>query len=130
MRKFRKKITLFALVGVIVTAIHFGVLILFVEGFAVSPTLGTLAGSLVAVVASYFLNYRLTFDSNKPHIEAGPKFIIVTLIGMLGNTAIMHFGSSIMSWPYVWVQCVATAIILFWNFFGNYLWAFRTGTPS
>ena len=54
MRKFRKKITLFALVGVIVTAIHFGVLILFVEGFAVSPTLGTLAGSLVAVVASYF----------------------------------------------------------------------------
>lgn len=125
MRKLRKKFSWFVLVGVIVTAIHFCVLILLVEGFRISPTPATLAGSVIAVVSSYFLNYKLTFSSDQPHIQAAGKFMIVSLTGMLGNAAIMHFGTAVMSWPYLLVQVGATGIILFWNFFGNYLWSFR-----
>ena len=126
MRKLRKKFTWFALVGVMVTAVHFCVLILLVEGFGASPTLATLLASVTAIAVSYILNYKLTFNSDKPHVEAAGKFLIVSLTGMLGNTAIMYFGASVMSWPYLLVQVGATVVILFWNFFGNYLWSFRT----
>ncbi len=125
MRKLRKKFTAFALVGVIVTAIHFCVLILLVEGFTVAPIPATVVGSLISVATSYLLNYRLTFNSAKPHVEAAGKFIIVSTTGMLGNAAIMYFGASVMSWPYLLVQVGAAAVILFWNFFGNYFWSFH-----
>lgn len=125
MRELRKKFTSFALVGVIATAIHYGVLIFLVQGFAMSPTWATTAGFLVSVVANYALNYRLTFNSGKSHLEAGSKFFVVSLVGLAGNAAIMHAGAEMMGWPYLWVQVGATVVILFWNFFGNVLWSFR-----
>ncbi len=130
MRKLRKKFTWFALVGAIVTAVHFCVLILLVEGFGIAPTLATLAASVIAIAVSYTLNYKFTFNSAKPHIEAAGKFIIVSLTGMLGNAAIMYLGAAVMSWPYLLVQVGATGVILFWNFFANYLWSFRSEAHS
>ncbi|MDH4276257.1 MAG: GtrA family protein [Gammaproteobacteria bacterium] len=128
MRDLRKKFASFLFVGGVATAIHYGLLILLVQGFAVSPTVATTLGFTVSAVANYLLNYKLTFVSDKPHIEAAVKFIVVSSAGLVGNTAIMHFGASVMSWPYLIVQLGATAIILFWNFFGNYLWSFRART--
>lgn len=125
MRDLRQKFFSFVLVGAIATAIHYGVLILCVQGFAVSPTLATTAGFLVSAVANYALNYRLTYNSDRPHLETAGKFVIVSSIGAAGNAAIMHVGAVVMSWPYLLVQLGATAVILFWNFIGNYLWSFR-----
>lgn len=129
MRELRKKFTSFVLVGLIATAIHYGVLILLVQAFDVSPTLATTMGFLVSVVANYALNYTLTFNSDKPHLEAAGKFVIVSSVGLLGNAAIMQFGTAVMAWPYLLVQLGATGVILFWNFFGNYLWSFRAQAP-
>lgn len=116
--------------GSIATAIHYGVLILLVQVFGVSPTLASTTGFLTSVIANYALNYRLTFNSDKPHLEAAGKFLIVSSVGLLGNAAIMHFGTVVMSWPYLAVQVGASGVILFWNFFGNYRWSFRAAARA
>lgn len=130
MRELRKRFTSFVLVGVIATAIHFGVLILLVQGFGVLPTWASTAGFLLSAVANYALNYRLTFNSDKPHVEAAGKFVVVLTAGMLGNAALMHTGTAILGWPYLLVQLGTTVMILFWHFFGNYLWSFRARAGS
>lgn len=129
MQELRKKLTAFAMVGLVATAIHYCVLILLVQHFGLSPTLSTTAGFLVSVVASYALNYSFTFNSDKPHLEAAGKFLTVASVGLMGNAAIMHFGTAVLVWPYLLVQVGATGVILFWNFFGNYLWSFRASAP-
>lgn len=129
MRELRKKFTSFALVGVIAAAIHYGVLIVLVQGFGVFPTLASTVGFLISAVANYVLNYTLTFNSGNPHLETAGKFMIVSVTGLLGNAAIMQVGTAVLSWPYLLVQLGATGVILFWNFFGNYLWSFRAQAP-
>ena len=59
----RGQVLRFAGVGVIGTAIHYGVLIAMVELVGTGPVVGTFVGFMVAAFFSYLLNSRYTFNA-------------------------------------------------------------------
>ena len=117
----------FAAVGAVATAIQYGLLILLVRGFGVAPTLASSIGFVLAAGVNYLLNYRFTFQSDRPHGPAAMKFGLLAAIGLLINALIMRLMVA-AGVDYLLAQVCATGMVLFWNFIGNTVWTFRMGS--
>jgi putative flippase GtrA len=74
-------------------------------------TIASTIGFALSACANYWLNYHVTFSSSKPHLETAGKFAAIAALGLALNAI------------------AATAIVLLWNFSGNYLWSFREDGP-
>ena len=116
----------FAAVGGVATAIQYAILILLVRGFGVGPTAASSIGFVLSAIVNYLLNYRFTFQSNRPHGPAATKFGLLAATGLLINAAIMHLMTA-AGVNYLLAQVCATGVVLFWNFIGNTLWTFGVG---
>lgn len=129
----------FAIVGVINTAVDFGVLNLLIFFTKISSGIyySTFKGIsfTAAVLNSYVWNRFWTFkdaQEKNPAAQFG-KFIIVSLIGFginVGTASLIvnvigpQFGVSEHAWANIGAIC-ATAISWVWNFTGYKFWAFR-----
>ena len=95
----------------------------------------TLFGFCLGGVTSYLLNRRHTFVSDRPHAEAGWRFVTVTAVGFCLTWLMMSF---LMRWAvsgvlvallggkfYLAAQAVTTGAVMFWNFGANRMWTFR-----
>ena len=105
----------FLAVGVATTAVHYAVLIGLVEAWALNPVWATTLGFLTAVLLSYLLNRRYTFDQ-RPAFHAGLlKYCAATSVGLLLNAGTMAL---LTSWGlyYVLAQVIASGVALVWNF--------------
>jgi putative flippase GtrA len=122
-----KQYVLFAGVGAIGTAGHYLVLVLLVEWFAVAPVAATTAAFVTGAIINYILNYKYTFSSDKPHLQAMAKFFTIAFFGMLFNGLIMEYGVRQLELHYLIIQIVATVLVMQWNFFANRLWTFSIG---
>jgi putative flippase GtrA len=89
------------------------------------PVLASAVGFLMGALANYLLNYHFTFRSTQPHGPALLKFATLASIGLLLNSAIMQLLAR-GALHYLLAQVVATGTVLFWNFFGNACWTFRS----
>jgi putative flippase GtrA len=114
----------FAVVGVIATLIHMGILMVFVEHFKINPVHASIVGFLVAVITSYFLNYRWTFQSSQAHIATLWRYVTVAIIGLTLNTVIMTLAINIFQWWYVSSQIAALSIVPLSNYLLNRYWTF------
>ncbi len=119
-----KQFILFSTIGAVGTGGHFLTLILLVEAAGVSAVWATMAGFMVGALINYFLNYHLTFKSDKVHHEAMLKFFTVALVGAGMNMLIMYIGVDILVQFYLLVQVVASSVVLLWTFSANKLWTF------
>jgi putative flippase GtrA len=117
----------FIVVGGVATAIQYAILILLVRGLGMAPTPASSMGFVLSAAVNYLLNYRFTFQSNRPHGPAAVKFGLLAAAGLLINGAIMHLltGAAV---HYLLAQAGATGVVLFWNFIGNTLWTFGPGS--
>lgn len=115
----------FCLAGTVVTAIHFMSLIFFVESLGMQPTVASTAAFIVAVTLSYVLNSKFVFGTAGDVLIRGPRFLLVSLIGMGLNTSIMYVLTSVYGLYYLLSQVFATGGVLFWNFNVNRFWTFR-----
>ncbi len=127
----------FMLVGVLNTAIDFGILNLIIFLTGVTQGIGiffTAAISFsVATVNSYFWNREFTFVSKKKAGQNFGSFLIVTVIGLLINAFVVYFLSTYI-FPHVIAnpnlrpnvaKLLATVISLFWNFVGYKILVFK-----
>ena len=116
----------FAAVGGIATAIQYAILILLVRGAGMAPTPASSIGFVLSAGVNYLLNYRFTFQSDRPHGPAAAKFGLLAGMGLLINAAIMRLmtGAGV---HYLIAQVSATAVVLLWNFIGNSFWTFGAG---
>lgn len=116
----------FAAVGGIATAIQYALLVLLVRELGVAPTPASSIGFVLSAGVNYLLNYRFTFQSNRPHGPAAAKFGLLAGMGLLINAVIMHLmiGAGV---HYLIAQVCATGVVLFWNFVGNTIWTFGVG---
>lgn len=112
-------------VGTLATAIQYVILIVLVRLEVSSPTIASATGFMISGIINYLLNYHFTFRSQRAHIQAASRFAAVAAMGLILNTGVMALGVNVLLIHYLAVQIVATAIVLLWNFFGNYLWSFR-----
>lgn len=119
----------FILVGGVATAIQYVLLVLLVRGLRVAPTPASSIGFALSAVVNYLLNYRFTFQSNRPHAPAATKFGVLASAGLLINAAIMRLlvGAGM---HYLLAQVCATAVVLFWNFIGNTVWTFGAAAAA
>lgn len=115
----------FAAVGISGTTVQYIVLWLGVSAFSAPAALASAVGYVLGSLVNYFLNHLFTFQSEKSHREAAPKYFAVLGVDWCINTGLMvilvhHFG-----WNYWFAQLLTTSIVLFWNFLGSRWWAFK-----
>lgn len=121
-----RQFVFFSAIGAVGTAGHYATLLLLVEGLSQSPILASTLGFIVGALINYILNYRFTFQSDKPHREALTKFLLVAAIGAGINTGLMALFIELLLLHYFIAQLIATAVVLLWNFLISKYWTFQT----
>lgn len=120
----RGQVLRFAAVGVVGTAIHYGVLIAMVELVGTGPVVGTFAGFMVAAFFAYLLNSRYTFKA-RINLRAGLLKNYSSLAVGLG----INMGTvALLTWldvRYIAAQAVATLLAFIWNFLASKFFVFR-----
>jgi putative flippase GtrA len=114
----------FAMVGALAAAVHFSILVALKELAHWHPVWATLAGYAVGTAVSYTLNRAYTF-SVKPAFGVGiVKYVIVIIVGAAIN-ALIVWALVNAHIHYLLAQCVATGLVMIWNFLGSKLLVFR-----
>lgn len=116
-------------VGLVAAVVHYGLLISLVEGYRLEPVRATLVGYVGGGIVSYLLNRRHTYGSDRPHLQAGWRFALVTLVGFGLTWGLMSLFVRVGGAPYLPAQVGTTAIVLFWSFLAHKLWTFRDEPP-
>ncbi len=121
----RRQFSAFFLVGLIATVVHYSFLVSLKElgHWPVIPS--TLSGYCGGGLTSYVLNRRHTFESDRPHAEAGWRFVAVSAVGFFITWGFMRL--FVLNWgaPYLAAQVATTGMVMFWSFGAHRLWTFR-----
>ncbi len=120
-----RQILTFGSVGVVATLLHYIVLVALVELGGVPPVPAALCGAAVGAIVSYGLNRRHTFDSDRPHDEAGWRFAVVAGVAFLLTYLFMRQMVEIRHVPYLPAQGITTLLVMIWTFGANRMWTFR-----
>jgi putative flippase GtrA len=116
----------YAVVGLLGAVSHLSVLGILVERCGVDPIVGSIAGFLVALGLSYWLNALWTFDASpQPHRQAIVRYTCVSVMGLCLNTFIMFCFVHLFGQWYVLGQAIAAIVVPFHNFLLNYYWTFK-----
>lgn len=122
-----RQFSMFVVVGVAAAVVHYGLLIGLVELAGVRPVPATLAGYVAGGVVSYWLNRRHTYESDRPHEEAGWRFALVAGVGFLLTSLFMYLLHDVAGLHYLLAQLVTTGIVLVWSFLAHRIYTFAAG---
>lgn len=116
----------FAIVGVLNTAIHYGVFYALYSFAGLYHLIASGAGFCAAVAHSYFLNKFWTFKrrGSRIHEEFG-KFFLVSILSLCVNLTGMAVLVELLAVHPPLAQLVTIGITLVVNFLGNRFWTFR-----
>ncbi|MDB5963594.1 MAG: polysaccharide synthesis protein GtrA, partial [Polaromonas sp.] len=97
----------YSLAGGAATAVHYAVLLILVEGFAVAAAPSAAAGALCGAAVSYLINRHVTFPgTTMRHQQAVPRFMLIALLGAAANGALVWAGVHLLSWHYLVAQAL------------------------
>jgi putative flippase GtrA len=125
-----RQFIVFALVGFAAAVAHFGTLIALVEAGGVAPAPATLAGYVAGGLVSYWLNRRHTYESDRPHAEAGWRFALVAGVGFLMTWASMTLLHDGLGLHYLPAQALTTGAVLVWSFLAHKLFTFASASSA
>jgi putative flippase GtrA len=116
----------FAVVGVLNTAIHYGVFYALYRFAGVYHLVASGAGFCAAVTHSYILNKFWTFKRRGSRVhEEFLKFFLVSLLSLCVNLTGMAILVELLAVHPPLAQLVTIGITLVLNFLGNRFWTFR-----
>lgn len=125
-RPIVKQALKFGLVGAMNTAIDYMIFSSLVYLVHVHYLMANALSFSIAVTNSYVLNRRWTFRSDNPQWRSeAAKFLVVNLIALGLSELLLTVFVDRLSLPKLIAKALAIGIVLFWNFFGTRLWAFR-----
>ena len=81
-------------------------------------------GYAPALLVAYVLHHSFTFRSQRQHVSAGPRFVVVQLAGLVINSGIIWIGADVMRLPFVLVQLAAIGIQVLLTYIGQKFFAF------
>ena len=122
--EFVSKLYRFSAVGILATFVYYVVLWTLVEGARVPVMASTSIAFLIVVIENYILHYWWTFRSDVPHTTAIRRFVFMNMGGFILNWSIMFLGVRHFRLNYLWVQAVAIAVVVVWNFVLSNFWIF------
>jgi len=106
----------FAVCGGIGASIDFSILFLLVQILGVTPYIGYIGSTSLALIVVFFSNKYFTFNNHeKRHGQQFLKFLLVYGIGFTCNVGIASF----LFWSgihYMLSKAFAIAIVAFWNY--------------
>ena len=114
----------YAIVGVLGTLTHLGLLYVSVEFLHFTPLPSSSTAFIWVVLQSYWLNRNWTFQSDKKHAITLLRYIIVSVVGFLTNLLIMFVMISVLELWYMFAQLVTILVIPATNFLLNKYWTF------
>lgn len=114
----------FAVVGVAGTSAHYALLLSLVEVAGVAYLWAAGAGFLLGALVNYVLSRMFVFASDRPHVDALPRFLLVALSGLLLTVMLMAGLVDLLGVHYLLAQVLTTVLLLFWHYLGNALWTF------
>ena len=128
-----RRLAAFATVGTVGFCVDAGVLTALVRYGGANPYAARVMSFAVAVVATWAMNRRFTFESDADSAmerasEYG-RYLSVQVVGASANLAV--YSVCLLIWPQLtaWLfvpLAVGSAVGLVLNFFGAKLWVFRT----
>ena len=117
----------YVVVGILGTLVYYLVLWLLVEIVGIRVLIASSIAFILVVLENYVLHYFWTFSSSAHHMKALPKFSLMSVAGFWLNFGIMLVGVEYLGLGYMWVQAVAIALVVAWNFVISIRWIFFRG---
>jgi putative flippase GtrA len=121
---FRADLCRYIVVGILGTFVYYLVLWLLVEVAGIPVLIAISATFLLVVLEYYVLHYFFTYLSSAHHMDALPKFVMLSLVGFWLNLGIMFPGVEHLESGYLWVQAVAIALVVAGNLVISIRWIF------
>ena len=118
LNQYRKHISLvlrFLLGGGTATLAHWLSMWFFIANGMV-PTLATTAGAIVGAVVNYFMQYHITFDSQKSHKNPIALYVVSVLFSTATNAIVFYLIFHTLINHVVISQLLTTAIVMVLNF--------------
>lgn len=147
-RREVKRFVKFGIVGVLGTVTHITLFNVLLLVFHLPPLVANVIGFSTAVIQNFTLNRKWTFPETRSRsfLPQLGKFAVVSVLGLIINSFVLltvshfleQFWNSLIADPHLahiinqnFALAVAIGVTLFWNFFVNRLWTFRShGTPA
>jgi putative flippase GtrA len=122
----------FGLVGGAGFVVNVAVYALFVHGAGLEYRVASVIAWLVAVINNFLLNRHWTFDAReqgRAHHQAA-RFFIVSLAAEIVSLLLLTLFVESAHIAKVPAQALAVALSMPFNFVGNKLWTFRSGSDA
>ncbi len=135
----------FAIVGISGTLIDIGFFNLFNQRFGISPITAKALSFSIAVFNNFLWNRLWTYPESRelPLTKQFAQYLLVSIVGLIINTSIfaitdqslIRFFNGILPDNFILSATVvghnisvaiATIVVLFWNYFANRFWTFRS----
>jgi putative flippase GtrA len=100
----------FGSVGVVATALHFGVAYLLHSLSATGPLLASTGGFLIALCASYLGNSYWTFEQQGVRARQFGRYCILAVSSFLVGALIISITSRLLQWPF-WAALLAVVAV-------------------
>ena len=121
-----KSLIRFGLTGILATLTHSVVFICLIELFGIRPLYATVPAFLSALLVSYLLNYRWTFDASGPHQRMLPRYTLVSITGLGLNLLITYWVVDVLRGDYLWALLLVIVTVPVMTFLLSKLWVFRS----
>ncbi|RYZ03128.1 MAG: GtrA family protein [Myxococcales bacterium] len=76
------------------------------------------------LLVAYLLHRSFTFNSEQQHTRAGPRFVVVQLLGVVINSAVIWVGTDVFKLPFLLAQLAAIGIQVMATYLGQKFFAF------
>ncbi|MCD9024484.1 GtrA family protein [Cohnella silvisoli] len=125
-RLLRSSFIRYGMVGGLGTLLHFGILILLVESIKMTAVVSSVIGFIIVLAVSYYLNRYWTFSTRimESHWRNFMKYCVVSLFGLLLNTAIMYVTVELWHIRYLIGQAIVILVVPASNYLLNRSWTF------
>jgi len=114
----------FGMTGIIATLTHVAVFVLLIETGLLRPVYAAIPAFLSALGVSYTMNYRWTFRADGPHRTVLPRFVAVSVTGLLLNLVITYLVVDVWSFPYLFALLAVVIFIPLSTYLLSRFWVF------
>ena len=121
-----KQFVIFSAIGVLNTAIHYGVFVSLYRIFMINYLLSSGIGYCCGLVNSYFMNRAFTFKmKNKKNVSEATRFLTTNIVALAVNLLLMKIVVGALNIIPEVSQVLAIFGSMVTNFLGNKFWTFR-----
>lgn len=115
----------FGVVGLSAAFVHFGVVVLLVQNFKLTPLNANIFGFLIASQVSYWGHRIWTFAARDTlHSVAFPRTLLVQILNFAANQTLFYIFLT-LHLPYTIALIVVLTVLPVFTFISNKFWVFR-----